>query len=50
MELGDVRATPTNSSRRSFDCAGAKNRTCFAQDDTSFIVQAFIAYMFVDTA
>jgi hypothetical protein len=30
----------TKSNRRSFDCAGAKGRACFAQDDSRFIYSA----------
>jgi hypothetical protein len=38
------------SNRRSFDCAGAKGRASFAQDDSLFIYQAFTDCLDVDTA
>jgi len=38
------------SNRRSFDSAGAKSRTCAAQDDSPFILQAFASFAYVDTA
>ena len=40
----------TKSNRRSFDSAGAKGRTCYAQDDSSFIFQTFTHRLYVDTA
>ena len=32
------------------DSAGAKSRTCAAQDDSPFIFQAFASFAYVDTA
>jgi hypothetical protein len=40
----------TKNNCRSFDSAGAKKRTCSAQDDSSFVYQAFAGCLYFGAA